>query len=143
MVSYVVHKEIRIKAQPEVVWDALTNPEKTKKYFFNCAVNSKWKQGSKITFSGKIFLFFPIELTGEILEIEPGSLLKYKLKNASDKNGSFSVVTDRLTYDQGLTTLDIHDDVGTGEGAKERYLKSLKGWEKVLKSLKKMIEEEH
>lgn len=31
--EYIVKKTIQIKANPEKVWEALTNPEKTKKYF--------------------------------------------------------------------------------------------------------------
>ena len=43
MKNHVVKKTITIKAEPAAVWDALTNPEKTKRYFFNCRVISDWK----------------------------------------------------------------------------------------------------
>ncbi|MEP7322887.1 MAG: SRPBCC domain-containing protein [Saprospiraceae bacterium] len=143
MKEFVVRKKIAIQAEPSQVWDALTNPEKTVKYFFNCKVNSKWKVGSPITFKGKILLIKKIELKGQILQIEPGKLLKYSLKNEDDDNAEAgnSTVTDELIYKDGKTILSITDDVGQGQGAEERYLKSKKGWDKVLKGLKELVEE--
>jgi uncharacterized protein YndB with AHSA1/START domain len=78
--EYIVHQKISINAEPHDVWDALTNPKKTKKYFFNCEVHSKWKPGSPITFKGRMFFFIRIEMKGEILKADPGKLLQYNLK---------------------------------------------------------------
>lgn len=140
--EYIVRQAVKIKAGPSEVWDALTNPEKTKKYFFNAKVFSKWKEGSKITFKGRMFLIVKFEMTGKILEIKPGKLLKYTLKNSSDKKTkSFSTVTDKLTYAKGITTVSITDDVGQGDGAEKRYKRSTKGWKKVLKGLKELVEQ--
>lgn len=141
MKEYIVKKEVHIHAEPEVVWDALTNPEKTKEYFFNCEVHSNWRKGSKISFKGRIFLIKKIELAGKILEIEKEKLLKYTLANSNSKNPeTVSTVTDKLSFKNGVTTLSITDDVGQGEGAEDRYKKSKKGWDKVLKGLKDLIE---
>jgi uncharacterized protein YndB with AHSA1/START domain len=142
--EHIVKQSIKVKAMPAKVWDALTNPEKTKKYFFNAKVASKWKEGSKITFKGRMFLIIKFEMSGKILEIKPGHLLKYTLKNSNDKKGkSFSTVTDRLSYNKGITTVSITDDVGQGEGAEKRYKRSTKGWKKVLKGLKELVESEN
>lgn len=140
MEKYIVKRKIKIKAPAEAVWDALTNPRKTKEYFFNCEVRSRWKPGSSITFKGKMFFFFTFERKGRILEIEPNKLLKYTLNNS--KYEGQSIVTDRLSFDNGITTVLIRDDVGPEEGAKQRYKKSLKGWDKILKGLKKFVEAE-
>ena len=43
------------------VWDALTNPEKTRHYMFNREVSSSWEPGEAITWKG---LFQCVE-TGE------------------------------------------------------------------------------
>ena len=142
MEEFVVRKTIRIKAAPAQVWDALTNPEKTKHYFFNCAVYSDWEVGSTIVFTGRLFLIKKIELKGQILKIEPNKLLQYTLANGDDDDDpfSFSTVTDELTDENGETILAITDDVGQGKGAEERYERSEKGWDNILNGLKKLVE---
>ncbi|WP_448697679.1 SRPBCC domain-containing protein [Mucilaginibacter sp. AW1-3] len=139
MKDYVVHQKITLNAKPEVVWDALTNPDKTEKYFFNCRVLSDWKAGGPIIFKGKMFWVIPIEMKGEIVKITPNKLLKYTLKNGKGKDATTSTVTDELTYADGKTTLSITDDVGSGEGADKRYHRSVKGWHKILTGLKHFI----
>ena len=143
MENHVVKKSIRINATPEKVWDALTNPEKTKKYFFNAEVFSDWKEGSEITFKGRMFLIKKYEMHGKILAIEPQKLLKYTLKNgkADDKEAGSSIVTDELSYNNGVTTVSITDDVGAGEDAEKRVKRSEKGWDKILAGLKEISEE--
>lgn len=137
MSQYVVHKEVRIKAEPQRVWKALTDPEQTKEYFFHCRVQSGWKEGDAISFRGRMFYIIPIEMQGKIEAIEPGRLLKYTLHN---KGGSQSTVTDSLNYEDGETILSVRDDVGDGDGAEKRYERSQKGWDKVLSGLKRYVE---
>lgn len=139
--EHIVKKKVVINAEPPAVWDALTNPEKTKKYFFKCKVISDWKKGSSITFKGKFFFIINIEMKGKILEIEPEKMLQYTLANHG--SASFSTVTDTLEYKNGKTTLSITDDVGKEEGAEKRYIKSVKGWDKILKGLKELVESEN
>ncbi|MBE7169294.1 MAG: SRPBCC domain-containing protein [Williamsia sp.] len=142
MEELIVRKQIDIHAAPADVWDALTNPEKTKKYFFNCEVHSDWKVGSPITFKGTMLLVKKIEMNGKILAIEPQKLLKYNLVNDDGtEHPSTSIVTDQLSYKDGITTLLISDYVGDGEGAEDRYERSKKGWDKVLAGLKELVEE--
>ncbi len=141
MKSYVVKKSIAINAPIEQVWDALTDPEKTKEYFFKCRVFSNWKVGSPITFKGKMFWIIPIEMKGKITKIEPGKLLQYTLSNDSDDSKTTSTVTDELSFKDGITTVEITDDVGQGEGAEKRYKRSVKGWDKILNGLKEFVED--
>jgi len=82
-------------------------------------------------------------MNGTILEIEPEKLLKYNLINSDGNHPSTSTVTDQLTYENGVTRLSISDDVGQGEGAEERYERSVKGWDKVLSGLKEFVEKEN
>jgi uncharacterized protein YndB with AHSA1/START domain len=142
MTEFIVRNSMLLNATPDVVWDALTNPEKTKEYFFNCRVFSDWKQGGPITWKGTILLFKKIELHGKILGVEKGKLLKYELENHQhpDDAESTSTVTYTLKPEKGMTLLSVSDDVGNGTDAKERYDKSVKGWRKVLKGLKKVVE---
>ena len=43
-----VQNSITINAAPAVVWDALVNPEQTKKYMFGCETVSDWQVGSPL-----------------------------------------------------------------------------------------------
>lgn len=138
--NHIVKKSISIQAEPAKVWDALTNPEKTRKYFFNSRVNSTWKEGSEIRFEGRLFLIWKFEMKGKILGIAKNKFLQYTLHNESDQSGTQSVVTDLLEYRDGFTTLNITDDVGNGKGAQKRFERSQKGWDKILKGLKKVAE---
>ncbi|MGZ3904035.1 MAG: SRPBCC domain-containing protein [Bacteroidia bacterium] len=140
--EFVVRKSVSIKAAPDEVWEALTNPEKTKKYFFNCKVFSDWEPGSRITFTGRMFLIKKIEMHGRILEIVPEKFLKYNLENESDNSGTVSTVTEELSFANGATHLTVTDNVGTGKGAEQRFHRSIKGWDKILNGLKQLVEEE-
>jgi uncharacterized protein YndB with AHSA1/START domain len=137
---YIVEKSVRLHATPAQVWDALTNPEKTKKYFFHCKVFSDWKKGSPIRFRGRLFLVKKIAMEGTILQAEPQKVLQYTLRNEGDDSGSFSTVTDSIKFENGETVLSVSDNVGSGQGAVKRYLRSQKGWDKVLKGLKSLVE---
>jgi hypothetical protein len=44
-------------------------------------------------------------------------------------------------YANGVTTLTVTDDVGQGEGAQKRYARSQKGRDRVLRGLKKLVED--
>jgi len=135
--QYIVHKQIKITAPADAVWDALTNPEKTKHYFFGCRVFSDWKPGSDIAFKGRMFWVIPFKMQGKIIAIQPPRLLQYNLFN---KDGSQSQVTDRLEESDSITTLRVTDDVGSGVGAEKRYTRSQKGWGKILTGLKQFVE---
>jgi uncharacterized protein YndB with AHSA1/START domain len=139
--EFIVRKKIVLKAPPSAVWNALTNPKKTRKYFFNCEVFSDWEKGSTIVFRGQMFLLKQIEMSGIIIEIIPEQLLKYSLQNGKDED-SFSTVTEVLTYENGETTLCVTDDVGQGEGADKRYRRSTKAWNSAMKGLKDLIKKE-
>lgn len=81
-------------------------------------------------------------MTGKILKSDYAKLLKYNLINGkAGKSTGFSTVTDELHFANGVTTVSITDDVGQGEGAAKRYKRSEKGWDKILKGLKKISEE--
>jgi carbon monoxide dehydrogenase subunit G len=53
-------KELKIKNTIDievpacVLWDILTNPEKTKIYMFGCEAVSDWKIGSELLWRGKL-----------------------------------------------------------------------------------------
>lgn len=138
MKELIVQKQISINVPKSTVWKTLTEPKLTKKYFFGCRINSSFIVDDPIIFERKILGLFPFELTGKVLEINRGSMLKYSLKISSSK--SESIVKIDLNGENGKTLVSVTDDVGQGKGSQGRYNRSVKGWDKILTGLKRVAE---
>ncbi|WP_405061630.1 SRPBCC domain-containing protein [Kribbella sp. NBC_01505] len=74
MADYLASAEIDIEATPEQVWEVLTNPPA--ELWFGAEVSSDWRVGSPITWNGE-WEGKPYEDKGEVLEIDPGRLLRF------------------------------------------------------------------
>jgi uncharacterized protein YndB with AHSA1/START domain/DNA-binding transcriptional ArsR family regulator len=59
---------VLIKATPERVWQAITDPAYTREYFFRSSVHSDWTVGAKVSYS---YDDGTVVLDGEVLEVEP------------------------------------------------------------------------
>jgi uncharacterized protein YndB with AHSA1/START domain len=140
MEEFIIRKQISVRAPMRHVWHALTDPDLTRRYFYGCKVSSNWMADGPISFKRKILGIFPMELSGKIIRISRGSLLQYSLKNT--RSSSESIVTFELYEDNGRTIVSVTDDVGQGEGAEDRYNRSVKGWDKILIGLKHVVENE-
>lgn len=46
-------KTLKINASIERIWNAITHPEKIKKYFFGTEIITDWKVGNSIVFQGE------------------------------------------------------------------------------------------
>ena len=75
MTDHVAHAETQISASPQQVWDALTDPDAISTFMFGSKVDTDWEEGSPITWSGE-YDGKPFQDKGEILEVDPGRLLK-------------------------------------------------------------------
>jgi uncharacterized protein YndB with AHSA1/START domain len=140
----VVRKTIHLEADSLKVWDALTTPSLTKKYFFGCEVHSEWLSGSNITWTGTMDSE-PIEIKGKILDIEPGRLVRYtawsKNSGLADIPSNHTIVTAVINDNTSGCDLSITDEnFGSDPGAEKRYQDSVKGWDMVLKGLKELVE---
>ena len=141
---------IEIDAPMEKVWEALTSPEWTKKYMFNCAVESDWKLGSpvlwKMEHEGQVI----IPVKGNVEEIELGKRLKYSV---IDPNMDIEDIPENylhVTYileavDKGRTRLTVIQD-GYEHAARgaERYDEAVKagGWSSILQMIKELLEKQ-
>lgn len=67
-----------IRTTPEKLWEALTDPKFTVKYWLGTAVDSQWTQGSawKLTYPDGT-----ITDTGEIIEIDPPKRMVIRWQN--------------------------------------------------------------
>ena len=134
------HASVKISAGKEEVWDALTNPDKIKQYFFGTNAISDWKKGSSLKFTGE-WEGKTYEDKGTILDTQPGTLFRYtywsSMGKLEDKPENYATVTYELVPAGAETILNIKQDNIANEEAREH---SEKNWLYVLGELKKFIE---
>ncbi len=132
--------EIKFKAPAAKVWQGLTDPAMVKEYFFGTNLESTWRVGEPIKFSGE-WDGHKYEDKGTILEIEPGKFLKYdywsSMGGTEDKPENYATITYSLDEKDGVTTLTITQDNIKDEASKEH---SEGNWQGMFDGLKKMIE---
>lgn len=143
-----VKNTISINASAAKVWDALTNPEQTKKYMFGCETVSDWKQGSPLLWRGNYEGREMVFVKGTIVEIEPEKFLAYTTidPNAAieDVSENYLTVTYSLAGENGQTILNVtqgdYSKVAEGE---RRYIEAYnggEGWNPILIEIKKLVE---
>jgi uncharacterized protein YndB with AHSA1/START domain len=127
-----------IATTPEKLWDALTQAEFTKKYWFGRRIESDWQVGSPVRF----FDGDTDHLTdsGVVLECDPPRRLAYTFQNEFDpearKLGS-SRVSFTLQPHEGMVKLTVvHNDLPSEEIAQGFR----EGWAPILSSLKTFLE---
>jgi len=148
MEKQIVQNIITINATPQKVWDALINPEQTKKYMFGCETISDWKVGSSLLWRGSYEGKETVFVSGFILEIQPEKILKYSV---IDPNAQYPHtaenhlnITYKLENVNGQTTLTVIQDgfENAAEGEK-RYTDVYNngdGWNPILKLIKEVVE---
>jgi uncharacterized protein YndB with AHSA1/START domain len=142
-----IHNDISIAASASRVWDALTNPEQTKKYMFGCEALSDWKKGSPLLWKGNFNGVELVAVKGTIEEIRPGQYLAYSVidpnSGMEDIPENYLHVTIDLKEENGHTLLHAtqgdYNAVGNG---RERYEHSIagNGWEPILVKIKELVE---
>jgi uncharacterized protein YndB with AHSA1/START domain len=131
---------ISINAPVAQIWRALIDPEIVKKYFFGTNVESAWKKGSPIIWSGE-WEGKTYHDRGTVLDITPGKYLKYSywssMSGTEDKPENYQNVSYDLTEKDGVTTLEIGQENIKDQAAKEH---SEQNWQHVFGKMKEMIE---
>src|SRR5689334_22747687 len=131
---------IVIDAPVDDVWDALTNPDQIRKYFFGTEAVSDWKKGSPLYFRGE-WEGKKYEDKGTILETKPPELFQYSywssMSRIEDKPENYVTVTYRLTEELGKTKVTITQENIPSEEMRKH---SEENWNKVLADLKNLLE---
>jgi uncharacterized protein YndB with AHSA1/START domain len=144
----IVNSSITIDAPISTVWDALTNPEQTKKYMFGCEALSDWKVGSPLIWKGNFDGVELIAVKGHIVDIRPETFLVYTVfdPNSSipDIPENYITVTYTLSQIDGLTRFDVSQgDYATVADGEKRYTETYnngEGWNPILVEIKKLAE---
>jgi uncharacterized protein YndB with AHSA1/START domain len=127
-----------IRTTPEQLWQALTDPELTRQFWFGCRQESEWKAGASWR------LMIPdgrVGDSGEILEIDPPRRLAVSWRNEFKpelREEGYSRMTYELEKQGGSVKLTIiHEMDRTGS----RFIAAISGgWPMILASLKSLIE---
>jgi uncharacterized protein YndB with AHSA1/START domain len=129
-----------IRATAEQVWEAITKPEFTTRYFYGSAVDSTFEPGAP-------FLSWTADrqqqlIDGEIVESDPPRLLKRTWRALYDPDTA-SEPHSRVTWEiepqeSGITKLTVvHDEL---EASPKTALSVAGGWMYVLSGLKTLLE---
>src|SRR5690554_3376164 len=140
MNDYIAKSEIHINAAPDKVWDALTNPELIKQYFFGTEAESDWKEGSPLIFRGEWQGTSYLD-KGKIVEVVKDVRLRHtylsSFSGLEDKPENYANITYELFPENNGTKLIVVQDNIKTEDAKNH---SEDNWHIVLKGMKELLE---
>ncbi len=140
MTGYVATAEAEISASPTQVWEVLTDPEQIKKFMFGAEVKTDWQPGSPIVWQG-VYEGKEYEDKGEILEVEPGRLLK--VTHYSPLTGQPDVPENyhTLTYELAERGTSTHLSLSQDNNASEEEAEHSRGmWEMLVNGVKEAAE---
>jgi uncharacterized protein YndB with AHSA1/START domain/DNA-binding transcriptional ArsR family regulator len=130
--------EVYIRATPEQLWKAITDPIFVKKYFYDQTIETTWKPGARYTHHAPDGT---LTIEGKILEIEPPYRLVQtfacpaKEETKSDRPSRVTWLIEKRGEACKLTL--IHDDF---DGETATFKNVGKGWNPVLSGLKTLLE---
>ena len=151
MSTMIVTNTIVINAPAIKVWDALTNPEQTKKYMFGCETVSDWQVGSPLLWKGVFGGQELVAVKGNIVAIEPPTYLEYTVIDPNnptipDIPENYLTVTYSLAEEGSHTVLTVtQSGFETAANGQKRYEDSYnngEGWNPILVQIKAVAEED-
>jgi uncharacterized protein YndB with AHSA1/START domain len=146
----IITNTISIKAPKTKIWDALVNPEITKKYMFGCEPVSDWKPGSPLLWNGEDDGKLVTFVKGKVVEIRPNEYLAYTVIDPNnpavpDIPENYLTVTYALEEKNGMTEFTVtQGDYNTVADGQSRYDDSNKvgGWTTLLEAIKLLVEDD-
>lgn len=141
MTNLTATAEIDIKATPEQVWRALTDPALIKRYFMGADVATDWKPGSPITWKGE-YQGNAYEDKGELIEAVPEERLQHPhfspMSGQPDEPENYHTLTYSLSKRGAHTKVVLTQDNNGSEAEAQRASST---WAAMLDGLKKTVEE--
>jgi uncharacterized protein YndB with AHSA1/START domain len=130
--------ETYIRATPEAIWEALTNPDFTRRYYYGCAVESAWDVGAPIQYLGEGGL---PAIEGEVIEWDPPRRLVMTFSVRFDAEAAAEAPS-RVTWDivgfDGVSRLTLtHDGFHDADAT---YRSVATGWTPIVAGLKTLLE---
>lgn len=138
--NFIAKASTTISASASEVWNALTNPEMIKQYFFGTDAVSDWKEGSPLEFKGSWEGKEYVD-RGVILKSEAPKLFQYtyfsSMSDLPDAPENYMNISYELVEDNGQTMLTIKQENVANEEVRKH---SEQNWANVLKDLKALLE---
>ena len=132
---------ITINAPAARVWEAITDPDTRRKWFFGVDTRTDWKEGSPIVHMGE-FQGRPYKDKGVVKEIIPRKKLVHthwsSMSGRPDKPENYETVNYTLTELNGATEVGITEENIATEKQKAT---SEEMWKGALGELKKVVEQ--
>ena len=130
--------EVYIQASPEQIWQAITDPAVTRRYYHGTTVDSTWQPGSSLTYTNPDG---SVAIDATVVEVDPPHRLVQTF-HFTEAPGDPVERASRVTWEikpmgaASLLTL-VHDDF---DGETETYRSVEHGWVPVLSGLKTLLE---
>lgn len=133
--------QVTIYAPIQKVWDALTQPEQTEKYYFGTRVDTTLAPGGPFRYLGAENA--PM-IEGEVLECDPPRRLKSTFKPLWPGNEEFPLTATTYELEEerpGITTLTLtHEGLPLDHATTQA---TWHGWNQILSGLKTFLEAPH
>jgi uncharacterized protein YndB with AHSA1/START domain len=126
-----------IKATPEKVWNAITNPEFTRQYWAGHENISDWKKGSKWSHIDTKDSARTQKVYGEVVESDPPRRLVFTWASPGNAADVSRVTFDIEPLGDMVRLNVVHGDFKTGS---DMAGKVSRGWPLVLSSMKSFLE---
>jgi uncharacterized protein YndB with AHSA1/START domain len=141
--SLIAKASITVDAAPADVWKALITASLIKKYLMGTDVNTDWKPGSTINYTGE-YQGKKYHDKGVIKKIEPGKILQStylsSMSGKEDRPENYNLVTYELSKQGNKTVVMVSQDNNATEKEREH---SVENWKMVLSKLKEVVETEN
>jgi len=129
-----------VRTTPEQLWDAITKPEFTSKYFYGSVIDSTWERGAPYT--GWASDRWQQYVDGEVIEASPPRKLVTTWRALYDPETAAEPYS-RVTWEiepagDGVTKLTVvHDELEASPKTAENVAG---GWSYILSGLKTLLE---
>ncbi len=130
-----------LPAEPESVWQAITNPEHLNQIFESLQCHCDWTVGAKVQFTQQQGEHDRVVEKGEVIRAIPNTLLEYtsfptQMGLKDDLENYIVVCYELLDNYDGTTHLSItQKGYNYVEGGLDRYIAAQKSWKKHLPKL--------
>ena|SRR6185369_13424608 len=135
-------KTVTIHAPVREVWQALTDPNLIKQYFFGVETSGDWREGNVILYKGE-WQGKKFESKARVLQSEDEKTLKYSywsnMSGMADVPENYHIITYSLKKKDDDTVLTMTEENLENEEMRER---SSKLWDMVFENMKKLLEKE-